>query len=104
MHRGKEGGRGRGEEGEREREGEGRKGGEGGREGGWGHLGNGDVEVEFEGEDCSCQEHYEHYKGRILKVSQLQLQWPKLHPPPDIRVRGRRLESHALPISRLNVL
>lgn len=67
-------------------------------------LCDGDVEVEFEGEDGSREEHHKHHKGSILKVRQLDLHRTKLHPPADAGVRGRGLEPHALPVSGLNIL
>ena len=67
-------------------------------------LCNGNVEIEFEGEDGSSQQNNKHHKCCVLKVRQLHLKGTKLHPPPDTGVRGRGLETHGLPVGRLNVL
>ena len=68
------------------------------------YLCDGDVEIEFEGEDGSCQEHHKHHKSSVLKIGQLYLHRTKLHPPTNTGVGGRRLETHALPVSGLDIL
>ena len=68
------------------------------------NLGDGNVEVEFKGENGSSEQYNEYHKGSILKLCQLHLQRTKLHPPADSGVRGRGLEPHTLPVGGLNVL
>ena len=36
-------------------------------------------------------------EGGVLEVGELELAGPEFHPPPDLRVCRRRLESHRLP-------
>ena len=68
------------------------------------NLGNGNVEVEFKGENSPSEQHDKHNKGGILKFCQLHLQWTKLHPPADGGVGRRWFEPHALPVGGLDVL
>lgn len=68
------------------------------------HLRDGNEEVEFESEYGACEQDNKGCEGGILEVGQLQLHWAELHAPTNVRVRRRRLESHRLPIRRLDVL
>jgi hypothetical protein len=68
------------------------------------YFGDGDVEVYVHAHDRSREEHNEHRKGCVFKVSHLNLHTAELDTPADGRLWGRRLESQSLPVRRLDVL
>ena len=69
-----------------------------------GYLGDGYDEVELEGEDGSGEEDDKHDVCSVFEIGQLTVHRPELHPPANVRVGGRGLEPHRLPVRRLNVL
>lgn len=68
------------------------------------YLGNGNVEVESEAQDCAGKKHDENAKGSILKVGHLDFHATELDPPTNLPARRRWLEAHRLPVCTLNVL
>ena len=62
------------------------------------------VEVQTKAKDCSTEQHDEKREGGILKVCELDFHATELDTPSDWTTRWRWLESHCLPVGRLNVL
>lgn len=61
-------------------------------------------EVEIVREYDTREKHDEADVGGVLEVGELRLARAELHAPSDGRVGRRRLESHRLPVGRLDVL
>lgn len=68
------------------------------------HLADGYQKVQLERQDDARQQHHETANGRILKVGQLNFTRPELHTPSNCRLWRRRLETHRLPVGRLDAL
>lgn len=68
------------------------------------YLGDGDVKVDTVAQDNPGDEDNEDGKGSILKICHLNFHTTKLYSPAYGGIGGRRLESHGLPVCRLEVL
>mmetsp|Transcript_55208 Transcript_55208/g.131112 ORF Transcript_55208/g.131112 Transcript_55208/m.131112 type:complete len:240 (+) Transcript_55208:675-1394(+) len=68
------------------------------------HFGEGDVEVEAEGEEHPRYQYRHHRVGGVFEVCELDLHASELDPPPDVGANGRGLPPHRLPVGRLDVL
>jgi len=67
-------------------------------------LRNRDVEIQIEGQDSTCDEHYEDGKGCVLEVCDLDFHGSKLDTPADVVSSWGRLETDVLPVCGLQVL
>lgn len=69
------------------------------------YLGDGNIKVGVEAEDGTGNENDKDGKGRVLKVSHLNLHAAELDSPANrASLRWWRLEAHGLPVGRLQVL
>lgn len=63
------------------------------------HLGDGDIEVQIETQNCARKEDDENGECGILKVGHLDFHRSKFHSPSNRGVHRRGLEANGLPIS-----
>jgi hypothetical protein len=69
------------------------------------YFGNWHDKIEVEMIDNVVNHAEKHYKGRIFKVSHLDVHRAEFDPPADLRVlRWRRLEPHGIPVCALQIL
>lgn len=67
-------------------------------------FGNWNVKVESKAQNSSRQKDNEDGKCCVLEISDLNLHASEFDSPANVRVWRRRLKTHGLPISRLNIL